>query len=205
MIEANSSTHVLPNVDASKVYLTTDRLNKIEVEDLRLAAIHEVGHAALCDWADFGAWPHVYPNPYYYGSGEFVNPDEHLPERRYGLAQKLWLGACRANWHRMPPDVCRWATLAGWIAEQIEIHGIDWIADWISNPFPLALHLRGHIDSGSISASDLEMMGRWTQKDLVKVLRILRRNWPVILEWAKQVMDDPRIDREGNRAQLVIP
>lgn len=181
--------------------LDTAMLRKIEAEDLRRAAIHEVGHALLWEWAGFPAIPFVYKNPYYYRAGPFQNPDEWpIPGLQHGLAQQLWAGYCSAPWNSAYGDDCKWATLGGWLAEQIEIHGIDWVKGWIENPFPLACHLRGHIESGTISATDLYSMGKWTQKDLVKVLRILRRNWPVILEWAKQVMDDPRIDREGNRA-----
>jgi hypothetical protein len=177
--------------------VAADELKRIEAHDLRLMATHEAGHAVLCKWADFGAEPYVYPNPYYFGSGEFVNPDEHLPERQDGMAQWLWLGACRAAWFRMPPEVCRWATLAGWVAEQIEIHGIDRVKGWISNPYPLAMHLRGHIEAGLVSETDLDFIDRWTQKDLVKVLRVLRRNWPALLEWADEVMANPRKNRQG--------
>lgn len=191
-----------PNkVSRTPQWLTTDRLREIEAEDLRRAAIHEVGHAVVAEWAGYSAQPWVYKNPYYFHTGKFHNPDDSpISERQYGLAKMLWGGSCRALWISMPEDVGRWATLGGWLAEQIEIHGLDWVKCWIKNPFPLARHLHGHIADGHLSDSDLQLMGRWTQKDLVKVLRILRRNWPALLEWVAEVMADPRIDREGSRA-----
>lgn len=171
-------------------------IRKIEARDLQIAAIHEVGHAMVCLHFGYDATPYIYPNPYYYANGRFENPDlEPIPTREHGLAEKLWCGSCEALWLCMPKGVLRFASLGGWVAEQIEIHGVEWAQIWIENPWPLAVHLRAHIKDGVISPSDLSGIDRVTQRDLARVVRLLLDYWGFVLSWADEVMESPRRSR----------
>ena len=171
-------------------------LQKIEARDLQIAAVHEVGHAMVSSLYGYTAKPYIYRNPYYYNSGGFENPDPApIAVREFGLAEKLWCGACEAPWPSMPKNVLRLASLGGWVAEQIEIHGEEWATIWIDNPWPLATHLRAHIRDGVISVSDLSGIDRVTERDLVRVVRILLPVWDSVLSWADDVMEHPRRSR----------
>ncbi len=104
--------------------LSKEKLKQIETEDLRLAAIHEVGHAVLFREHGHGAIPFVFRNPHYYHTGRFKNPDPFpLPEYQDGLAEKLWLGTCRPMGGLLPRNIDRLISLAGWLSEQIDLHG----------------------------------------------------------------------------------
>ena len=104
-----------------------------------------------------------------------------------------------ALWPLMPPKESKLAALAGWLAVHTELHGMACVKKWISNPEPVARVLRMDIIAGGLSATDLNLMDGWDQKDLVVVLKVLRRDWNYLLEWAEEVMASPRNGRDDWR------
>jgi len=154
--------------------MTAMTMQEQETYFLRKAALHECGHALVIRHFGLEGLPMIWRNT-----------SDNLDE------EKLWLGRTICNFRRPSALRLRRIAIAGLLAEYIDKIGSTTGCDGLYLDGLLTESFDENYDElGVWSKTDWDGAQGWTSQDVFAVVRILKRNWKLLLGEANRLMSD---------------